>query len=170
MAIKEGIPDLLELLKVTDDDVRRAAVSVIVEFSKQRKIYLLIPVPALISILDFPADLVVAIKEGIPLVLDLLKDRNYYVRRAAVSAITDLLKQRKVYLLIPCARLDFDSLADLVITIKDGIPDVLNLLTHLNFDIRWAAGSVIAEISKQCKISFLVLVPALISTLQPTSS
>jgi hypothetical protein len=48
MVIKEGIPDVLNLLEDEYNSVREATVSAIVEFSKQCKISLLIFVPVLI--------------------------------------------------------------------------------------------------------------------------
>jgi HEAT repeat protein len=46
--------------------------------------------------LDCTADLIMAIEKGIPDILNLLTDKNYEVRKAAVLAITDFSKQRKI--------------------------------------------------------------------------
>jgi hypothetical protein len=97
MAVTDAIPHLLSTMMDRDSGICicSIAISAISQFSKQRKIYLLIHGPYSRLDLDSAAELVAIIKGAIPHLLDLLKDKDLGIRTAAVSAMAEFLKQRK---------------------------------------------------------------------------
>jgi HEAT repeat protein len=95
--VKSAILHPLVLLKDKDSQVRVAAISAVIEFSKQGKVLLV----SLCSHLDLnsAADLIRAVKAATPYLLGMLKDDDFSVREAAVLAINEFSKQRKIPLL-----------------------------------------------------------------------
>lgn len=105
-----------------------------------------------------------------PYLLGLLTDKDSGVHSAAISVIGQISTQGKIFFGPSTHPFLNYYAAALVPAIEGAIPHVLGMLEVRDSRVCVAAISAIIEFSKQCKISSLVLVPILTSTLQLFSS
>ncbi|KIM22928.1 hypothetical protein M408DRAFT_268950 [Serendipita vermifera MAFF 305830] len=153
-AIRAAIPQMVELLKDENLQVRRAAASAVSELRKY-------------------AELRDAIRAIIPQLFKLLKDRNWEVRRAAVAAASELgiyaelrdairaaipqlvklLKDRKweVQRAVVAAVSELGKYAELRDTIRAAIPQLVELLKDGDANVRAAGAAAISGLSKHGK-------------------
>ena len=72
------------------------------------------------------------------------------VRKAAVYAITEVFKQRKIILLICNSLHDLSYAANLVYTIQTALPLLQDFIKNGNSNVRYAAASVVSGLFRNC--------------------
>jgi len=91
--MKEAVRNIVNLLDVTDSEVRRSALTALGELSKQRE-GLHCPPGACLN-LFFPEGLIPETRNAVPSIVKALEDECSQVRRSAVTALSEFSKQRE---------------------------------------------------------------------------
>jgi len=97
-AIEGVVLHVVDMLKDSDSWVRHSAVTAISEILKQSKWFSHLHIQAHLLSFFFPAELVEAMENAVPYVIELLKDNNLRNDPSAVAALSNLSKLRKCYL------------------------------------------------------------------------
>lgn len=91
--MKEAVPNIVNLLEVTDWEVRHSALTALGELSKQREG--LHRLPGTCLNLSFPEGLIPATRNAVPNIVKALEDGCSQVRCLAVTVLGEFSKQRE---------------------------------------------------------------------------
>ena len=149
--IGPAIPEIVKLLKHNGAEVGETAAYTLSRLSEQGKTAKFCNVALLMTII---AEFRAFIATAIPKFVNLLKDSDGVVLLAGVNALSQLSKQGKTAQLSD-VHLLMMIIAEFRPLIASAIPEIVKLLKHTGWEIRWAGVDALSQLSKQGKTAQL---------------